>query len=257
VLLALFILGISINLARGRTPNCHCFGQLSASPVSGTTLVRNAILLVLAGLAAWYGRENTSAWPSFSQWTGFEAGLLIFVIALGASLICTWWFLYYLLQQNGRLLLHLEAIEKKVGIDPHAPALEGLPVGEPAPELRLASLDGRTVTSEMLFEQGKPVLLLFTATSCGACDALLPDVAKWQSGHADRLLVVPVSRGGLEENSAKSTEYSLRNLLLEAGRETSEAYKVTATPSAVLVRERKIASPLAVGAEEITNLVVR
>jgi uncharacterized membrane protein YphA (DoxX/SURF4 family) len=27
-LLMLFVLGISINLARGRKPECHCFGQL-------------------------------------------------------------------------------------------------------------------------------------------------------------------------------------------------------------------------------------
>src|SRR3712207_7952948 len=30
-LLLLFIVGISINLARGRKPDCHCFGQLHSS----------------------------------------------------------------------------------------------------------------------------------------------------------------------------------------------------------------------------------
>ena len=33
-LLGVFIVGITVNLARGRTVNCHCFGQLSSSPVS-------------------------------------------------------------------------------------------------------------------------------------------------------------------------------------------------------------------------------
>jgi hypothetical protein len=33
-LLSLFVVGISINLARGRKPDCHCFGQLhSARPI--------------------------------------------------------------------------------------------------------------------------------------------------------------------------------------------------------------------------------
>ena len=31
-LLALFVVGISINLARGRKPDCHCFGQLHSAP---------------------------------------------------------------------------------------------------------------------------------------------------------------------------------------------------------------------------------
>src|SRR4051812_36652319 len=33
ILLVLFIGGISLNLARGRTPDCHCFGQLHSAPV--------------------------------------------------------------------------------------------------------------------------------------------------------------------------------------------------------------------------------
>src|SRR5579863_391993 len=49
-LLALFAAAVSINLARGRAPSCQCFGQLSSSPVSWRTLVRNAVLLVLAVL---------------------------------------------------------------------------------------------------------------------------------------------------------------------------------------------------------------
>jgi uncharacterized membrane protein YphA (DoxX/SURF4 family) len=31
-LLLLFVVGISINLARGRKPDCHCFGQLHSAP---------------------------------------------------------------------------------------------------------------------------------------------------------------------------------------------------------------------------------
>src|SRR3989440_4627818 len=31
VLLLLFVVGIGFNLARGRTPDCHCFGQLHSS----------------------------------------------------------------------------------------------------------------------------------------------------------------------------------------------------------------------------------
>src|SRR5437764_1451984 len=41
-LLLLFSAGIGVNLARGRRPDCHCFGQLHSEPVGWPTLARNA-----------------------------------------------------------------------------------------------------------------------------------------------------------------------------------------------------------------------
>src|ERR671921_2713015 len=40
-LLSVFVAGISINLARGKKPNCHCFGQLHSAPAGWKTLARN------------------------------------------------------------------------------------------------------------------------------------------------------------------------------------------------------------------------
>ena len=34
-LLLVFVAGISVNLARGRRPDCHCFGQLHSAPAGG------------------------------------------------------------------------------------------------------------------------------------------------------------------------------------------------------------------------------
>ena len=42
--LSLFIVAIAASLARGRRPDCHCFGQLSSKPVGVWALVRNAVL---------------------------------------------------------------------------------------------------------------------------------------------------------------------------------------------------------------------
>lgn len=50
-LLLLFSGAIVWNLARGRTPDCHCFGQLHSEPAGRKTLVRNGVLAVLALLA--------------------------------------------------------------------------------------------------------------------------------------------------------------------------------------------------------------
>lgn len=51
-LLAAFSLAIAWNLARGRAPDCHCFGQLHSAPAGPATLSRNAALIVLAVVVA-------------------------------------------------------------------------------------------------------------------------------------------------------------------------------------------------------------
>jgi len=253
IMLVVFIAGMLFNLARGRKPDCHCFGQIHSEPISAKTVARNVVLLALSLLVAFEG--GNAGLPSLASLTPFDAGMLSAVVLLGLGLILTLWLLIHVLHQNGRLLLRLEAVEKKVGMEASSVPAPGLPVGDPAPALRLTSLEGRTVTSEMLVADGRPLLLVFTEPGCGACDLLLPDVARWQGDYADRLSVVPVSGGELEANIAKSAEHKLQNLMLQVGRETSDAYKVTATPSAVLVRDGKIASPLAAGVEEIRKLV--
>src|SRR5579859_1413558 len=58
VLLLLFVGGISYNLARGRHPDCHCFGQLHSAPAGWPTLVRNLVLAAVAGLVVGFGRAT-------------------------------------------------------------------------------------------------------------------------------------------------------------------------------------------------------
>ena len=47
-LLAVFITAISVSLARGQRPDCHCFGQVRSEPVTGRTVARNCVLIALA-----------------------------------------------------------------------------------------------------------------------------------------------------------------------------------------------------------------
>ena len=51
-LLATFSLAIGVNLARGRAPDCHCFGQVRSTPIGWATLARNGALMVVAGVGA-------------------------------------------------------------------------------------------------------------------------------------------------------------------------------------------------------------
>ena len=66
-LLLLFVGGISYNLARGRQPDCHCFGQLHSAPAGWPTLIRNLVLAALAGVVVAFGRST----PGPSVWTGW------------------------------------------------------------------------------------------------------------------------------------------------------------------------------------------
>jgi len=46
LLLASFTAAVSVNLGRGRTPECRCFGQLTSSTVGPRTLIRNAVISI-------------------------------------------------------------------------------------------------------------------------------------------------------------------------------------------------------------------
>src|SRR5437016_4772776 len=86
VLLLLFVVGIGFNLARGRTPDCHCFGQLHSEPVGWPTLARNGILAAIAAFVVWQGR--TYPGPSAVSWLGMLTatqwvGLIVGIIVLG------------------------------------------------------------------------------------------------------------------------------------------------------------------------------
>jgi peroxiredoxin len=267
-LLLLFILGIGANLARGRKPECHCFGQLHSSPAGWKTLARNGVLAALATFVVWQG-WNGNVGPSAIAWLGALStaqllGLLGGVLVL-SLLAGQWWFLVHLLRQNGRLLVRLEALEESVAAGGSvAPSengtpvhqAEGLPVGSKAPEFVLSGLHGETLTLNALRSSDKPVMLLFTDPGCGPCNAMLPDVGRWQQEHAHKLTLALVSRGEVDENKTKAQEHGLSSVLLQKDWEVSEFFEVRGTPSAVLISpDGKIASPVAGGDKGIRGLL--
>ena len=134
--------------------------------------------------------------------------------------------------------------------------VRGLAVGAPAPDFELPAADGRRVSLRALLGRGLPVLLVFSAPGCGHCQALLPQVAGWQHQHRDRLTVALATRRPAGQNAATPQTHGLRDVLVQANREIAGAYQVNGTPSAVLIAASgKIASPLAAGAQAITQLI--
>jgi thiol-disulfide isomerase/thioredoxin/uncharacterized membrane protein YphA (DoxX/SURF4 family) len=267
-LLLLFAVGISINLARGRKPECHCFGQLHSAPAGWRTLSRNAVLAAVAAFVVWEGTGGGGAGPSALSWPGnlTSTQLVAFVFGLVVLglLLSQWWFLMHLLRQNGRLLVRVETLEARLGVGGVAPSgngsqarqQAGLPVGSEAPGFALSGLHGEALTLDSLRSSGKPVMLIFTDPDCGPCNVLLPEVGRWQEEHSDKLTVALISRGEAEENRTKAQEHALGNVLLQEDWEVSEAYRVGGTPSAVLVgADGVVKSSVAGGPDAIRGLV--
>ncbi|GAC1349633.1 MAG: hypothetical protein NVSMB27_24590 [Ktedonobacteraceae bacterium] len=267
-LLLLFVAGIGYNLAHGRQPDCHCFGQLYSAPAGWSTLIRNLVLAAVAGLVVGLGPQYPA--PNVLGWFGTLAlaqriELLVGVV-MGALLALESWVLLKVLSQQGRLLLRLEAVEAQLATNDIAPQpaptgnaalpVTGLPVGTPAPAFALTTLQGETITLDALRALGKPIVLVFSDPGCGPCTALLPEMSRWQREHAAKVVVALMSRGTAEANRPKATEYGMTHVLLQQDREVAEAYQAYGTPSAVLVRrDGTIGSPVAPGADAIRTLI--
>src|SRR5260370_36919116 len=105
VLLLLFVGGIGYNLAHGRTPNCHCFGQLHSAPAGWPTLIRNLILAAIAASVVrrgpYYADPNALGW--FSALTVAQRLALCGAVLVLALLATESWLLLQVLGQQGRL----------------------------------------------------------------------------------------------------------------------------------------------------------
>jgi peroxiredoxin/uncharacterized membrane protein YphA (DoxX/SURF4 family) len=270
-LLLVFIGAIAYNLSQGRTPECHCFGQLHSAPAGPLTLARNGVLALLAAGVVIWGWED--AGTSLTGWLGdlstAEAIGLVVAIVGFAILAAEGWLLVHLLGQNGRLLIRLDELEEAIqsgdglavpagaAARPVAPP-PGLPVGAPAPGFTLTGLFGETMTLDALRAQGKPVALISSDPGCGPCNALLPDIGKWQREHAGKLTVTLISRGTAEANKAKVAEHGIGHVFLQKDREVAQAYQAHGTPTAWIVNaDGTVGSPLAQGAEAIRQLIAR
>ena len=220
-LLLLFVVGISLNLARGKKPECHCFGQLHSAPAGWKTLARNGVLAAIAGFVLWAGYEG-GAGPSAISWLGALSAAQLLAL-LGGVLVLSllagqWWFLVHLLRQNGRLWCAWRQWRRALaeggsvlgpsqnGTPVHQEA-EGLPVGSEAPEFSLSGLYGETLTLEALRSSGKPLMLLFTDPGCGPCNATAAGggpLARGTRQQADPFASEPGRGGGEQDQGSRA-----------------------------------------------------
>jgi peroxiredoxin/uncharacterized membrane protein YphA (DoxX/SURF4 family) len=236
-LVALFTVAIAVSLLRGRTPDCHCFGQLHSAPAGPATLARNTALGALAVLVASQPADHPTPLE-------FAAAGVAIVVAAQALLSFT------LLRRYGRALERIG--ELGAAADRPAP----LAVGAEAPRFELADAHGRPVALDGLLARRLPVLLVFTDPQCGPCRALLPRLGEWQRERAGQLTVAAVSRGDRDLNLELADEHGIETLLVQEDGEVAAAYRALATPSAIVVgADGLIAHPLVGGASAIEDIV--
>ena len=190
-------------------------------------------------------------------------------LALAAILIGNW-LGWQLLRQNGRMLLRLDELEKRLnelefgeGEEP-----QGLPVGTEAPAFELPDLAGDR--KSLASFHGQPLLLIFFNPACGFCLELLPklkgkiDSGKQNAemgesgaeGRSEGPFVLIISTGEAEANRRLFKEHQLPcRVLLQKESEVAAVYLANGTPTGYLIdAEGKIASERAIGAEALLAL---
>ncbi|HEV7475593.1 MAG TPA: MauE/DoxX family redox-associated membrane protein [Pyrinomonadaceae bacterium] len=238
--LSLFIAAIAVNLAQGRTHDCHCFGQLYSRPLGWPTLVRNLIFALGAGIVLRQSQTATTAAivPTLAELNFVQLSLLL-AVAIGTVAV-----IFYLQRRH-----RLEAA--KPAAKPAGLALEAV-----APDFELNAYAGGRTSLRELLAYGKPLLLIFTNPTCGPCVILFEEIKEWQQSHSEQLTIALISFGTIKENFVNVARNSLGQVLLQREREVAEKYGANVTPTAVVVSPTgKIASPLAAGAEEIRQLL--
>jgi thiol-disulfide isomerase/thioredoxin len=218
VLVFLSIL-VMVNLARGRSVDCHCFGRLSSGASGWSSVARNAAFSALAALVIFDG--------SF-MWLFGLVGVVAVVVWLGPAALA--------------------------GLRQRDPQRAGTRLAD----FSLPDASGGMSSFEGLVARQLPIVLVFSNPGCGPCSALMADVRRWQEDLDDRVTVAVVSSGSLADNLAKADAYGLRRVMVDQTHEVFRALGVNATPSALLINHRGvIAAPSAAGVAAIVDLVER
>jgi thiol-disulfide isomerase/thioredoxin len=262
-LLLAFAVIIAVNLINGRTPECHCFGQLHSRPISWTLVARNAALAIGAAAILREGPGMQIA-TAARRFTEIAAAQPLPVAALSVAVVgfaLQGFLLLALFQQHGRLMLRMDKFEQSasvsgfLGLMPSP--LSGLPIGARAPSFELSSGSSRAPL-ETVLRDGKPVVLVFSDPDCHACAELLPDIERWERQYAEMVTFVVISRAPASGNGAAGAKHVFRNTAWQQeNREISESYKVYGVPAAVVLRpDATIGTWLASGRPAIQALVM-
>src|SRR5262249_2313001 len=167
------------------------------------------------------------------------------------------WLGYQLIRQNGRILLRLETIERRLSPrgDDKPKKERGLRIGTIAADFELPDLAGeRYKLSEF---RGKDLLLIFFNPQCGFCTKMADDLAALPlDGENGRAVPVVVTTGDREDNLQLVGRHGIRStVLLQKEMEVASQFQAQGTPIGYRIdKEGRLASELTIGSDALLKL---
>jgi peroxiredoxin len=188
--------------------------------------------------------------------------MVIVIAALGLAEAGFIAVLYQVIRQQGRLLLRLDQVERRLGLGPQALGAgierggSELAVGTVLPGFELPDLAAKPVALEDF--RGRRVLLVHWSARCGFCDRIASELAALGPQHERagvQMLLVSSGPATAERELAREHGIECPILLDGKGSAAVEAFAGLGTPSAYLLDEAgRVVQPLAVGADQVTAL---
>lgn len=111
----------------------------------------------------------------------------------------------------------------------------GPDVGEMAPDMKIAGIDGNLVRTGGPTANGRSRLLLFVSPSCPICKKLLPIARSFAAG--ERLEVVLVGDGDMQEQRDMIQKYELQGIDYVNSPQVGMTFQVGKLPYAILIDE--------------------
>jgi peroxiredoxin len=188
---------------------------------------------------------------------------VILVVVQALILISLWTILYQVVKQQGRLLLRLDNLDRRLA---HAGLVAepgtnseptGLAVGTPVSSPPLPDLEGRQISLDDY--RGQRLLLVHWNPECGFCELIAPDLAQLHADlRASNAQLILASVTGAEANRELASEHKLTCpilLLTENSALFQNTFRDQGTPVAYLLDEEgKVAQPIASGCDEVLAL---
>ena len=221
-------------LRRGEAVDCGCFGALADDRVSGTTLARNSVLVVLGALATAFGAAGSGVLPAVRDFGSTD-----------------WWWLRAVRgggghgrARGGASARPDEAVDDEDLLD-----YERVPI----PFAILEDETGNRTTLRQL-AASRPQLLFFLSSSCWACETIAEQIPDW----ATRLGPVEISTvftESLADLPAKARPDGIP-AWFDVERGATETFAAGGRPAAVLLgADGALAGGPVAGSTDVTGFI--
>lgn len=245
VLFGIYTWLIARALRSGEQADCNCFGSLASGQVTRRTLVRNCLLLLLAGavLLGAPGRGSVLVWVATG---GVQIWAWLLMLVLGMSLVAA-----SLGSEQATAPGPLATAPAAAGVDDDEEDYHRLPI----PFASLRDANGVLVPLRQLAAQ-RPVLLVFVMPGCGPCAAVIANVNTWaaQLPMVDIQLVTRSIPQFFQYYTG--VELAGVGVLADPEGDLAATFGYLPTPAAVLLgADGWLAGGPVLGAPEITDLV--